>query len=95
MLRLGLKSLTLGSMVALTTATTVFAQVPIVQDWQLVKASNFNCGPHLRTYIVKPLDNRQGAGIRCVKLSGGKPRQLSPDWHGTAKVTGVVQPIVT
>lgn len=90
MLRLGLKSLTLGSMVALTTATTVFAQVPIVQDWQLVKASNFNCGPHLRTYIVKPLDNRQGAGIRCVKLSGGKPGTTIPRlaWYGEGNWSG-------
>ncbi|MBH8564842.1 hypothetical protein I8748_22105 [Nostoc sp. CENA67] len=75
MFRLTMKSLTLGSMVALSTATSVFAQVPILQNLQLTQAPSFNCGPHLRTYVVKPLDNRQGFGIRCVKFSEGQPGQ--------------------
>ena len=32
-----------------------------------------SCGPHLKTFVVKPLDNRQGVGIRCVKFSEGNP----------------------
>ncbi|WP_427160073.1 hypothetical protein ACQFX9_29685 [Aliinostoc sp. HNIBRCY26] len=84
MFRFGLKSLTLGSMVALTTATTALAQVPIVQDLQLAPAKNFNCGSHLRTYVVRSLNNRQGFGIRCVKLSEGKPGTRIPRlaWYG-------------
>lgn len=75
MFRLAMKSLTLGSMVALSTATSVFAQVPRLQNLQLVQAPSFNCGPHVRTYVVKPLDNRKGVGIRCVKFSEGQPGQ--------------------
>ncbi|MDF2388920.1 hypothetical protein JMG10_46335, partial [Nostoc ellipsosporum NOK] len=75
MFRLAMKSLTLGSMVALSTATSVFAQVPRLQNLQLAQAPSFNCGPHLRTYVVRPLNNRQGFGIRCVKFSEGQPGQ--------------------
>ncbi|MBD2344104.1 hypothetical protein [Anabaena subtropica] len=90
MLPLGIKSLTLSTIVALTTATSVFAQVPIVQNLRLVQAPNFSCGPHLRTYIVKPLDNRKGSGIRCVKLSQGKPGTSVPilAWYGEGNWSG-------
>ncbi|RCJ25191.1 hypothetical protein A6770_28025 [Nostoc minutum NIES-26] len=85
MLRLTMKSLTLGSMVALSTATSVFAQVPTLQNLQLVQAPSFSCGPHVRTYVVKPLDNRRGFGIRCVKFSEGRPGQTRIPrlaWYG-------------
>jgi hypothetical protein len=90
MFHLGLKSLTLGSMVALTTATTALAQIPIVQDLQLAQARSFSCGPHVRTYVVRPLDNRQGVGIRCVKFSEGKPGTAIPRlaWYGEGKWGG-------
>jgi hypothetical protein len=45
----------------------------------------FSCGPHLATYVVRPLDNRQGRGIRCVKFSNGsllKPRTPRIAWYG-------------
>jgi hypothetical protein len=69
--------LALTSLVALSTASTALAQVP--------QAPSFSCASHLRTYIVKPLDNRQGQGIRCVKFSDGKPRSTSIprlSWYG-------------
>ncbi len=45
--------------------------------------------PHTRTYIVKPLDNRQD--IRCVKVSEGRPSTKIPklawydegNWEGS------------
>lgn len=81
---LGIKSFTIGTMIALTTATSVLAQVPVLPNLQLVQAPRFTCGPHLRTYIVKPLNNRQGFGIRCVKFSEGRPGTLIPRlaWYG-------------
>ncbi|AFY31526.1 hypothetical protein [Calothrix sp. PCC 7507] len=84
MFRLSLKSLTLGSLVAIATATSAFAQVPTPQNLHLTPAPNFSCGPHLRTYVVKPLDNRQGFGIRCVKFSEGRPETTIPKiaWYG-------------
>ncbi|MBD2437568.1 hypothetical protein [Nostoc sp. FACHB-110] len=84
MFRLAMKSFTIGSLVAISTASSVFAQIPIIRDLDLVQAPNFSCGPHLRTYIVKPLDNRQGLGIRCVKFSEGKPGTSIPRlaWYG-------------
>ncbi|MEA5504786.1 hypothetical protein VB735_17045 [Halotia wernerae UHCC 0503] len=87
MFRLILKSLTLGGMVAMSTATSVFAQVPGLQNLQLVQAPDFSCGRYLRTYIVKPLDNRKGTGIRCVKFSEGKPGTTVPRlaWYGEGK----------
>jgi hypothetical protein len=45
----------------------------------------FSCGPHLATYVVRPLDNRPGRGIRCVKFSNGspsKPRTPRIAWYG-------------
>jgi hypothetical protein len=45
----------------------------------------FSCGPHLATYVVRPLDNRPGRGIRCVKFSNGspaKPRTPRLAWYG-------------
>ncbi|MBD2386253.1 hypothetical protein [Cylindrospermum sp. FACHB-282] len=69
MFSLTIKSAAIGSMLALTAGTSVFAQVPKLQNLQLVQAPSFSCGSHLRTYIVKPLDKRAGLGIRCVKFS--------------------------
>ncbi|UKO97933.1 hypothetical protein [Nostoc sp. UHCC 0870] len=90
MFRLGFKSLTLGGMVALTTATTALAQVPILQNFQLVQNQNFNCGPHLRTYVVTSLNGNQGDGIRCVKFSEGKPGTRVPRlaWYGEGNWSG-------
>lgn len=84
MLRLGIKSLTLGGMIVLTTVTSVLAQIPVLQNIQLAQVPKFTCGSHLRTYIVKPLDNRQGFGIRCVKFSEGRPGTTIPRlaWYG-------------
>ncbi|WP_313942643.1 MULTISPECIES: hypothetical protein [Calothrix] len=84
MLRLSMKSLALASMVALTTVTSAVAQIPVIKNIHLTQVPSFNCGPHLRTYIVKPLDNRQGQGIRCVKLSEGRPGTKIPRlaWYG-------------
>ncbi|MBD2448511.1 hypothetical protein H6G76_15370 [Nostoc sp. FACHB-152] len=84
MFRLAIKSFTIGSLVAISTASSVFAQVPLIRNLDLVKTANFSCGPHLSTYIVKPLDNRQGFGIRCVKFSEGRPGTTIPKlaWYG-------------
>jgi hypothetical protein len=45
----------------------------------------FSCGPNLATYVVRPLDNRSGQGIRCVKFSNGNPsttRTPRIAWYG-------------
>ncbi len=47
MLRLSLKSLALGSMVALSTATSAFAQIPGLQNLHLTQIPGFSCGPIL------------------------------------------------
>ncbi len=90
MFRLGIKSLILGGMVTLTTATTALAQVPRLQNFQLVQKQNFNCGPHLRTYVVKSLNDSQGIGIRCVKFSEGIPGKPIPRlaWYGEGNWSG-------
>jgi hypothetical protein len=84
MLPLSMKSLVIGSLVTISTATSTLAQVPIQQDLRLAPVNNFTCGPQMRTYVVKPLDNRQGFGIRCVKFSAGKPGNTIPRiaWYG-------------
>lgn len=84
MLRLGFKSLTLGGIVAVTTATTALAQVPTLHNFKLAQNASFSCGPHLRTYVVKSLHGSQGVGIRCVKFSQGKPGTRIPRlaWYG-------------
>jgi hypothetical protein len=90
MLRLSIKSLTLAGMVALSTASNAFAQVPILQNLRLSQVQNFSCGPHARTYVVKALDNRQGQGIRCVKFSEGRPGTTIPRlaWYGEGNWRG-------
>ncbi|WP_071191074.1 hypothetical protein [Trichormus sp. NMC-1] len=84
MFRQTIKSLTIGTITALTATTSTLAQVPTLQNLHIVQKSSFTCEPHLRTYIVKPLDNRQGFGIRCVKFSGGKSGNTIPRlaWYG-------------
>ncbi|MFH7027503.1 MAG: hypothetical protein ACHBN1_19415 [Heteroscytonema crispum UTEX LB 1556] len=77
MFRLRLKSLALSGMVALSTASTAIAQIPILQ----VQPS-FNCGSPNRTYIVKPLNNRTEVGIRCVKFSDGNSNNPKVAWYG-------------
>lgn len=84
MFHLATKSFVIGSMVAISAATTAFAQIPKLQNLQLVQASNFSCGPHVQTYVVKALDKRAGFGIRCVKFSEGRPGNTIPRlaWYG-------------
>lgn len=84
MFRLATKTFTIASLVAISTTSSVFAQVPLIRNFDLVQAPNFSCGSHLRTYVVKPLDNRQGFGIRCVKVSQGRPGTRIPRlaWYG-------------
>jgi hypothetical protein len=84
MFRQATKTLVIVSMIALSTATTAIAQIPKLDNLQLVPAANFSCGPHVNTYIVKPLDNRKGFGIRCVKFSEGNPKTTIPRlaWYG-------------
>ncbi len=79
-----MKSLVIGTITALTATTSALAQVPTLQNFPIVQKSNFTCAPRLRTYIVKPLDNRQGFGIRCVKLSEEKSGTTIPriPWYG-------------
>lgn len=64
------KSLAVGSAIAFSTTTTVFAQIPLRQ---ISQSSNFTCGPHLQTYVVTSLSQTPGEGIRCVKFSEGQP----------------------
>ncbi len=82
--------LAFGSLMVLSAAAVPFAQVLTAQA-ELTVTPTFSCGPHLRTYIVKPLDNRQGRGIRCVKFSNGTsatPRIPKLAWYGEGNWSG-------
>jgi hypothetical protein len=52
--------------------------------------SRFRCGPHLLTFVVKPLDQRVGQGVRCVKPSDTNPRLTTPQiaWYGEGNWQG-------
>ena len=84
MFRVSMKSLVIGGLVAISTTTSAFAQVPVLQNLQLAQVKGFSCGPHVKTYIVKPLDKREGQGIRCVKFSEGRRGTTIPRlaWYG-------------
>ncbi len=87
------KSIALGALLAISTGTAVTAstlELPTLQPAAPV-AQPFTCGPHLLTFTVRPLDNRQGVGIRCVKLSEGQPNQSRiPQlaWYGEGNWNG-------
>jgi hypothetical protein len=87
MLRVAFQSVALTAAIALSNAATTFAQVtptlPRV-NFPVAQVANFSCGPHLLTYVVKPIDQRAGKGIRCVKISEGKPGTTIPQlaWYG-------------
>ena len=82
----------------LTTATASFAQIsPLpsiprpnpdqLNPERLIPRpiAGFTCAPHLETYVVRPLDQRQGKGIRCVKRSEGRiglSRIPAIAWYG-------------
>jgi hypothetical protein len=87
-----IKSIALSALLALFGSTTVSARpVPLPTLETIRMAQSFNCGPHLLTFVVKPLNQRQGAGIRCVKLSEGRPNQTRiPQlaWYGEGNWNG-------
>ncbi len=89
------KSLALAGMMALSAVPPVTAQtispsirpVDFAQNLELqkTKSGRFSCGPHLQTYVVRSLNKRSGKGIRCVKMSAGrpgKPRTPRLAWYG-------------
>jgi hypothetical protein len=89
------KSIALGALLTVSTSTAAPAtqfQLPALQpQLPLPVVQNFNCGPHLLTFVVKPLDQRQGVGIRCVKLSEGQPGQSRLPrlaWYGEGNWQG-------
>jgi hypothetical protein len=61
-----------NSVVPLTTNPDLIRPVMPV-DLTLSTSPQFTCAPHLETFVVKPLDQRSGTGIRCVKFSEGRP----------------------
>ena len=79
------KSLTIGGLIVLSTATTALTQVTPQSNIRLTQASRFSCGPHTLTYAVKSLRQVEGKGIRCVKFSDGQPsnpRIPQMAWYG-------------
>jgi len=64
------KIVALGTIGVLATTTSTLAQFN-TNPIHLTQATSFTCGPHLKTYVVRSLDNRAGTGIRCVKFSEG------------------------
>jgi len=90
MFRLNLKFVAASGAIFLASATSAIAQVPLLSNLQsgnlqLAQSSNFTCGPHLRTYVVRPLNNRSGSGIRCVKFGEANPgnsRIPKIAWYG-------------
>jgi hypothetical protein len=47
------------------------------------EASAFTCGPNMATYSVSPLDNRSGAGVRCVLFAN-----QNFSWYGEGNWNG-------
>lgn len=78
----------------LSTTTAVLAQTTIPTPSRIDVAplsGSFTCAPHLATFAVKPLDQRQGTGVRCVKMSEGtasNPRLPKLAWYGEGKWNG-------
>ena len=67
------------------------AQISPNRNLQRKVSPKFNCGPYLQTFIVRALDNRKGKGIRCVKLSEGRPgtpRIPKLAWYGEGNWQG-------
>jgi hypothetical protein len=89
MAKVSIKSLALASVLLASTAATTVAQTPdaIIAP----QRGSFTCAPHLLTFVVRPLDNRQGTGIRCVKIGEGTPsstRLPRLAWYGEGKWAG-------
>lgn len=90
-----LKSIAIGTAIAVTAATSVSAQVsrplPSSLHATLTPASSFRCGPHTLTYVVKSLSQGAGTGIRCVKFSEGIPGNSGIPrlaWYGEGNWNG-------
>lgn len=68
-----------GKILAISNAIAAFrnAFTQTSSSESLLKAASFSCEPHTRTYIVKPLDQRGGKAIRCVKFSEKHPGNSS------------------
>ncbi|MEM7554718.1 MAG: hypothetical protein AAF378_11545 [Cyanobacteria bacterium P01_A01_bin.84] len=87
------KSLFIGSILAISTCGTALAQIPTIpKDFQAPVRSKFSCGSHMKTYVVRSLNNVKGKGIRCVKF--GQPRPLAKRrlpaiaWYGEGNWQG-------
>ncbi|MFE1747426.1 hypothetical protein [Coleofasciculus sp. H7-2] len=93
MVRLNFRFLFLSAIMTVSTASAAVAQLSIPltpSNFKLSQAPSFNCGPHTLTYVVKPLDRREGTGVRCVKMSEGKPGSSIPKlaWYGEGNWKG-------
>jgi hypothetical protein len=86
-----LKGMAIATTTVLTTAAVGLAQTVPLPTITPVPANRFTCAPHFETYVVRPLDQRQGAGIRCVKRGEGRPgvsRLPAIAWYGEGNWQG-------
>jgi hypothetical protein len=86
MKKLSLKFIALApALLAYTFATVGATAVAQTPHTIIAQQQSFTCGPNLLTFVVRPLDNRQGTGVRCVKVGEGTPgnsRLPRLAWYG-------------
>lgn len=88
-----LKSLALGGVLALSMAPAINAQT-IPQrtlSQRPLTTKKFSCGRHLKTFVVRSLNQQKGQGIRCVKVTTvrrGSRRFPKIAWYGEGNWNG-------
>jgi hypothetical protein len=96
MLTTSMNKMAIAIATLLSTSTASFAQfTPLParpESLEILRAiPSFTCAPHLATFAVKPQDQRQGTGVRCVKMSEGtpgNPRIPKLAWYGEGNWNG-------
>ncbi|MGD1874544.1 MAG: hypothetical protein ACFB02_16005 [Mastigocoleus sp.] len=90
MFRSTAKSLLIGGILVVSTASTALAQIPTgIDSFQAPTTNKFNCGPGMKTYIVRSLNNVRGKGIRCVKFNQRRTSKLPTiAWYGEGNWQG-------
>lgn len=88
-----LKSIALGGVLALSMAPAINAQTafPSTVNQRTLATQKFSCGRHLKTFVVRSLNQKRGRGIRCVKVSTirrGTRRIPKLAWYGEGNWNG-------
>lgn len=88
-----LKSIALGGVLALSMAPAINAQTVPQQtlSQRPLATRKFSCGRHLKTFVVRSLNQQKGRGIRCVKITTmrrGSRRIPKISWYGEGNWNG-------